>query len=69
LRFLDKYDPELSVEITEDKANIMIPRGSVPDSDLISALWVLDPNDDQKCHCREYCQTASGQHVANDGCS
>lgn len=41
LRSLDRYDPELSVEITEGKTNIMIPRGSVKDSELIEAVWVM----------------------------
>jgi hypothetical protein len=30
LRDLDQREPELNVEVTEGKANIMIPRGSVP---------------------------------------
>jgi len=41
LRYLDEYDPELSLEITEGNANIMMPRGSVTDSSVIEALWFL----------------------------
>lgn len=45
LRYLDKYDPDLSMEATEGNANIMIPPGSVPDSSLIEALWLLNIHD------------------------
>lgn len=69
VRLLDKYDPGLSVEVTEGKTNIMILRGSVKESDLIEALWVFEPNSLQKCHCREYCITVRGQHTENHGCS
>ncbi|KAL1867181.1 hypothetical protein Plec18167_008722 [Paecilomyces lecythidis] len=69
VRSLTEYNPELSVEVTEGKTNIMIPRGSVQESDLIEALWVFSPNGLQKCHCREYCLIINKKHVENHGCS
>ncbi|EER24714.1 hypothetical protein D8B26_006899 [Coccidioides posadasii str. Silveira] len=70
VRSLDRYDPDLSVEITEGKTNIMIPRGSVKDSELIEALWVFSADDDQRCHCREYCwKDTKGKHLNDHGCS
>lgn len=70
LRALDRYDPELSVEITEGKTNIMMPRGSVKDSELIEAVWVFSTDDDQRCHCREYCwKDTEGNHLSDHGCS
>lgn len=41
VRSLDRYDPELSVEITEGNTNIMTPKGSVRESELIEAFWIL----------------------------
>lgn len=70
VRSLDRYDPDLSVEITEGKTNIMIPRGSVNDSELIEAVWVFSTDDDQRCHCREYCwKDTEGKHLNDHGCS
>ncbi|KAL4961394.1 uncharacterized protein BDV14DRAFT_203844 [Aspergillus stella-maris] len=43
VRSLDRYDSDLSVEVTEGKANIMISRGSVKESELIEAFWVFGP--------------------------
>ncbi|KAK2803796.1 hypothetical protein FQN51_003026 [Onygenales sp. PD_10] len=54
VRSLDRYDSELSVEITEGKTNIMMPRGSVKDSELIEAVWVFSTDDDERCHCRKW---------------
>lgn len=70
VRSLDRYDPELSVEITEGKTNIMIPKGSVRESELIEAFWVFGPDNLQRCHCREYCwKSSEGNHVEDHGCS
>ncbi|KAL4934821.1 hypothetical protein BDV06DRAFT_217856 [Aspergillus oleicola] len=70
VRSLDRYDPDLSVEITEGKANIMIPRGSFKESELIEAFWVFGPYNLQKCHCREYCwKSSEGKHLEDHGCS
>jgi hypothetical protein len=69
VRLLDDHDPELSMEVTEGKANIMMPVGSLPDSALTEALWVFSPNEDQKCHCQERCRTIDGEHKADHGCS
>ncbi|KUL81524.1 hypothetical protein ZTR_10336 [Talaromyces verruculosus] len=68
LRYLDEYDPNLSMEITEGNANIMMPRGSVPDSSLIEALWVFSPRDDDRCHCREVCFKKSEGHENDHSC-
>ena len=69
VRLLDSYDLSRPIEMTEGKKNIMMPRGSVPDADLIEALWVFSTGETQSCHCREYCFTRDRKHVANHGCS
>lgn len=38
VRLLDSYDPDRPMKVTEGKTNIMMPRGSIPDADLIEAL-------------------------------
>lgn len=69
VRSLDGYDPELSVEITEGKTNIMIPRGSVKDSELIEALWVFKSDAFLRCHCREQClKDYEGKHFETHSC-
>jgi len=68
LRYLDEYDPELSMEITEGNTNIMMPRGSVADSSLIEALWVFSPRDNDRCHCREVCFKLSSGHQSDHSC-
>ena len=69
VRLLDSYDPDRPMEVTEGKTNIMMPSGSVLDTDLIEALWVFHPEETQRCHCREYCFKSDGKHVENHGCS
>ncbi|KAL4981459.1 hypothetical protein BDW68DRAFT_183473 [Aspergillus falconensis] len=70
VRSLDGYDPELSVEITEGKTNIMILGGSVKDSEFIEAFWGVCTGDDQRCHCKEYCwKDTEGKHLNDHGCS
>lgn len=68
LRYLDEFDPELSMEVTEGNANIMMSRGSVPDSSLIEALWVFSTRDDDRCHCREVCIKLQGGHDRDHSC-
>jgi hypothetical protein len=71
LRDLDQRDPKLNVEVTEGRANIMMPRGSVPESELIPAVWVFGVDDDDRCNCREYCyRDSNGKHTGegNHGC-
>ncbi|AEO56662.1 hypothetical protein MYCTH_78828 [Thermothelomyces thermophilus ATCC 42464] len=70
LRDLDQRDSKLNVEVTEGKANIMMPRGSVPESELIPAVWIFGLDDDDRCHCREYCyRDSKGNHTGSDhGC-
>ena len=62
VRRLDEYDPRFSVEITETGANIIMERGAVPQTQLIEALWVFDPEGVQKCHCRAFCRVVDGKH-------
>ncbi|KAJ5677529.1 uncharacterized protein N7477_003162 [Penicillium maclennaniae] len=70
VRFLDTFDPKLSVEVTEGKTNLMIPRGSVQDFELIEAFWVFSTDDNQRCHCREFCwKDSDGQHLVDHRCS
>jgi hypothetical protein len=70
LRDLDHRDPKLNVEVTEGKANLMMPRGSVPDSELVPAVWTFGLDDDDRCNCREYCyKDSKGKHTgSNHGC-
>lgn len=69
LRVLDDYDPNYSMEVTEGNSNIMLPRGSVPDSEVIDALWVFSPEGPQRCHCNSVCRKIDGKHVEDHGCS
>jgi len=69
LRILDKRESELPVEITKGKMNIMIPRGVIPESELIEALWVfgLGDDDDDRCHHRSVCRRLkNGDHYESD---
>ena len=44
-RLLDSYDPDRPMEVTEEKTNIVMPRGSVPDTDLVGAFWITPRNE------------------------
>ena len=68
VRVLDNRDPQLSLEVTEGKTNIMMPRGSVPDSAVIEALWVFGKDEDDRCHCREVCFATSTGHSGDHSC-
>ncbi|KAH1490285.1 hypothetical protein LV157_005504 [Aspergillus fumigatus] len=50
LRILDGRDSELSVEVTEGRANIMLPRRAFEPESLIEALWVFGPELVDACH-------------------
>jgi hypothetical protein len=63
VRVLDKHNPTLTVEVTEGKMNMMVSRGTVPDNELIPALWSFGKDEDQACHCREFCRVDKGSHV------
>ncbi|ELR08215.1 hypothetical protein VC83_08023 [Pseudogymnoascus destructans] len=67
VRYFDKHDTQLSVEITQGTANVMIPRGSL--SGLIDAFWVFNQDEDDRCHCREQCFPQGGsEHQKNHSC-
>lgn len=67
LRVLDRYDSELIIEVTEGNVNIMIRRGTIPEEELIQALWVFAKDEDQACHCREFCRRDSnGNHFESN---
>jgi hypothetical protein len=73
LRVLGDHDPNFPVEITEGRASIMLPRGAVPDSEMIEALWTFGLEDDDRCHCREVCwptKTGDGKddHLKDHSC-
>jgi hypothetical protein len=70
LRGLDKHDSELTIEVTEGNMNIIIRCGIVPENELIQALWVFAKDEDEACHCREFCRVDSkGSHVeSNHAC-
>lgn len=70
IRTLDKHDSGLAVEVTEGRMNIMIRRGIVPEDELIQALWVFAKDEDEACHCREFCrQDSQGNHFeSNHAC-
>lgn len=63
LRDLDQHDPKLNVEVTEGRANIMMPRGSVPESQLIPAVWTFGLGEDDSCKCRGYCYYRGSDHT------
>lgn len=69
LRLLYKYEKK-SVEITQGKASIMIPKELVPLDNAIEALWVFNENDDDRCHCNSQCTPQPGgkDHTANHNC-
>jgi hypothetical protein len=63
LRLLDSHDSELAVEVTEGNVNIMLPRGTIPDTQLIPALWVFG-EDERDNRCPVVCSVdAGGSHV------
>jgi len=68
LRCLEEYDPSLSIEVTERKSNIMLDRDSVPQSELIEALWVFGVDDNERCHCREHCWPTKEGHDQDHSC-
>lgn len=68
LRFLEGRQPDFNVEVTEHNANVMVPRGCMPDDTLIPAVWIFEPEDDDRCNCREYCSKESWGHVKTHGC-
>lgn len=69
LRMLESHDSSRNVEVTEKTTNIMIPKGCVPETELIEALWKCGLMEDDRCDCREYCiQTRGGEHEEYHGC-
>lgn len=68
VRLLDTHDPNLTLEVTEGRTNIMMPRGSVSDSALTEALWVFGKGEEDRCHCREVCFSASSGHSNDHSC-
>ncbi|SPO05320.1 uncharacterized protein DNG_08007 [Cephalotrichum gorgonifer] len=67
IRSLDQHSSELTVEVTEGNMNIMIRRGIVPEDELIEALWVFGKDEDDSCHCREFCRRDNkGEHYENN---
>lgn len=68
LRHLEGRNPDFNVEVTENNANIMIPRDAADNDKLIPAVWIFGPNDDDRCNCNEYCSKESWGHVKTHGC-
>jgi hypothetical protein len=69
LRALEQRNSDLSLEVTEGNANIMVVAGAVPTDSLIEALWIFGVDEDDRCHCREYCLKSSGAHTGSEhGC-
>ncbi|OTA93918.1 hypothetical protein M434DRAFT_30424 [Hypoxylon sp. CO27-5] len=70
LRSLDTHDSDLTVEVSEGNMNIMIRRGIVPDNKLIQALWIFTKDEDDRCHCQEFCRVdRKGLHFeSNHSC-
>lgn len=67
LRILDGRDSELSVEVTEGRANIMLPRRAFEPESLIEALWVFGPELVDACHCKSYCVVGRWSHTGDSG--
>ncbi|KAF1364332.1 hypothetical protein EJ07DRAFT_99250 [Lizonia empirigonia] len=68
IRFLDNRDPNLSVEITEGKVNIMLEPDEIAEAELIEALWVFGKDDNDRCHCREHCWPVKDGHDKDHSC-
>ncbi|KAF2231934.1 hypothetical protein EV356DRAFT_277210 [Viridothelium virens] len=68
LRYLGGHDSALSMEITEGRANIMMPRGAIPDSEVIDALWIFGVDEDDRCNCGEVCFKTSSGHDRDHKC-
>ncbi|KAK3371951.1 hypothetical protein B0H63DRAFT_563462 [Podospora didyma] len=49
--------------VIENGSNFMIPLGSVPDSKLTEALWVLGVDEDDRCHCQDKSRTVDKKHT------
>lgn len=69
LRELEWRSSNLSLEVTEGNANIIMVAGAVPTDSLIEALWILGVDDNDRCYCREYCLNTSGDYTGSEhGC-
>lgn len=69
LRLLDDHDRALRMEVTEGKVNLMMPLEAVPEDNAFEALWIIGKDEDDRCHCREYCQQGGGHTEPTHGCS
>ncbi|KAK2760012.1 hypothetical protein FQN54_002748 [Arachnomyces sp. PD_36] len=65
MRLLDAHDPNLPMKITGKKVNIMMRHGSIPDSEVIEAMWVFGLDEDDKCHCEGKCWRLPEGHRAD----
>ena len=68
VRLLDDHNPEMSVEVTEGRVNMMLPPDGVPQSELIEALWTFGVDDNDRCHCREHCWPTKEGHDQDHSC-
>jgi hypothetical protein len=68
VRSLDDRNPNLSVEITEGKVNIMLEPDAIPETELIEALWMFSKDDNDRCHCREHCWPVKDGHDKDHSC-
>ena len=69
VRLLESHDNNLTVEVTEGRNNVMIPRGAVGDDGLQEALWTFNTDTDRAYHCRQYCYKVNGTHRGGHGCA
>lgn len=71
LRILNSHDSKLSIEVTEGRVNIMLPRRVFEPESLIKALWVFGPELVDACYCKSYCVVSRWLYIGDlgHGCS
>lgn len=69
IRCFEEHDTRYPVEITQGNANVMVPLGAYPSSELIDAFWIFTEDDNDRCHCREQCfPLKDRKHEENHSC-
>lgn len=60
---LEGHERKVNIEMTEGKANIMLPEGSIGESSLMPAFWIFkDGSENEACNCFTYCPEIRGVH-------
>jgi hypothetical protein len=67
LRVLEQRDSDLSLEVTEGNANIMVAAGALPTDSMIEALWIFGTDGNENSRCGEFCVGTSEGHSSTPG--